>query len=67
MVNIGSTILIITLNVNDVINKNELLIYAITWMNLKNILSERSQIKKTTLLEISTNITAVEIKLTAYF
>lgn len=67
MVNIGSTILIITLNVNDVINKNELLIYAITWMNLKNILSEGSQIKKTTLLEISTNITAVEIKLTAYF
>lgn len=46
---------------------NELLIYAASWISLKNMLSERSQIKKTTVLEISTNINDVKIKCNGLF
>ena len=68
MISIGWTILIITLNMNAVINKSEWLTdCAVTCINLKNMLSERNQIKKTTFLEISTKINGAKIKLIGMF
>lgn len=56
------------LNVNNLTDEmSELLLDAARWMNFKNMLSEKSQIKKTLFLEISTNINAEKIKLIGMF